>query len=59
MKLTLKKEALTELTADELSSVAGGITTVLIKSLQDCPGLETVPTFPVLYCATDATDKTS
>lgn len=55
MKLSLKKEALTELTADELSGVVGGITTILIKSLQDCPGLEQYPTFPVLYCATDAT----
>lgn len=53
MRLTLKREALTELTADELSSVAGGITTLQWKTLQDCPGLETVPTFPVLYCVLD------
>ncbi len=51
MRLTLKREVLTELSADELSSVAGGITTILIKTLQHCPGLETVPTFPVLHCA--------
>lgn len=51
MRPVLKKEALTELTPDELADVAGGITTILIKSLQHCPGLETVPTFPVLECA--------
>jgi hypothetical protein len=55
MRLTLRKSTLAELTTDELASVAGGITTILIKTVQDCPGLETVPTFPVLYCATDAT----
>jgi bacteriocin-like protein len=54
MKLTLTKQTLTELSTDELATVAGGITTILIKSVQDCPDLETVPTFPVLYCATDA-----
>lgn len=50
VRLALTKEALTELTADELSSVAGGITTILIRTAQDCPGLETVPTLPLLYC---------
>ena len=53
LRLALKKDTLTDLTADELAGVAGGITTILIKTLQHCPGLETVPTFPVLYCATD------
>ena len=53
MRLALKKDTLTELTADELAGVAGGITTILIKTLQHCPELETVPTFPVLYCVTD------
>ncbi|HEX8002879.1 MAG TPA: bacteriocin [Mycobacteriales bacterium] len=53
MRLILTKDTLTELTADELASVNGGITTILIKTLQDCPELETVPTFPVLYCVTD------
>ena len=55
MKLTLKKETLAVLSDDELAGVAGGITTILIKTLQDCPGLETVPTFPLVYCATDLT----
>lgn len=50
-RLTLKKETLTDLSADELASVAGGITTILIKSVQDCPDAETVPTLPLLYCA--------
>ena len=59
MKLTLKKETLAVLSDDELAGVAGGITTILIKTLQHCPELETVPTFPLLYCATDATDATS
>ena len=52
MRLTLTSETLTALTTDELASVVGGITTLQIKSLQDCPGLEDVPTFPVLHCAT-------
>lgn len=55
MKLTLKKETLAVLSDDELATVNGGITTILIKSLQDCGALEAYPTFPVLYCATDAT----
>lgn len=55
MRLALKKETLAVLSDDELAGVAGGITTILIKSVQDCPGAETVPTLPVVYCATRAT----
>lgn len=51
-KLTLTKDTLHELSADDLSSVVGGITTILIKSVQDCSG---APTLPVVYCATRAT----
>lgn len=53
MRLALKKETLAVLTDDELAGVAGGITTLQIKSLQDCPELETVPTFPLIRCVTD------
>jgi len=56
MRLSLKKQTLHELTTltdGELAGVAGGITTLLIKSVQDCPELETVPTFPLLRCATE------
>ncbi len=53
--LTLKKDTLHELTSDEMSAVVGGITTLLLKSLQDCPGLEDVATFPVLRCVVSVT----
>lgn len=55
MRLTLKKQTLTELTNDELATVAGGITTLQLKSLQECSNLETTPTLPVFRCVTDLT----
>lgn len=49
-KLTLKKDTLTELSQDELAGVVGGITTLLLFSLQDCHELDTTPTLPAIYC---------
>ena len=49
-RLTLKKDTLSELTSDELSSVVGGITTLLLPSLQACE--IDAPTLPVVYCVT-------
>ena len=52
--LTLKKDTLHELGTDELAGVVGGITTILIKTLQDICLTAPVPTQPVLYCVTKA-----
>jgi hypothetical protein len=51
-RLALKKDPLHELTPDELGGVVGGITTLQIKSLQDCSG---APTLPLVKCVTAAT----
>ena len=53
--LTLKKDTLTELSSDELTGVVGGITTLLLASLQACGETNQYPSFPVLYCVTDLT----
>ena len=49
-RLSLKKDTLTELDTDELSSVVGGITTLQWPSVHACE--VDAPTLPVLYCVT-------
>ncbi len=59
-KLVLKTDALHELTADDLRSVAGGLPTQLgPDTVFQCPDLTApYPTLPVYYCVTDRTVPT-
>lgn len=49
MKLTLKRETLTDLTAGELAAVGGGA----IPTLDNCPRTGIYPTEPLLECLGD------
>ena len=49
MKLTLKRESLTDLSAVELAAVAGGAP----PTLDNCPRTGIYPTEPLLECVGD------